>query len=389
MGVSDYAKDAADSALGKLNETLRSSKTARKVSQAEDWLTEQRMTRKIGKDTFRGTRVVVHRGYAFDDKVKVLIRVAESARIPENSYLPYWDVVKANIRRHWSLALPGVSVRVELNGVTTEGATDRNGFVALTLHVPNLNPGWHTVTATTIPHRDDIIEEVSDQGRVFKPHHNSPFAVISDLDDTVIRSGLTEGLSSVRRTLVGDQHTRTSIPGVSSWYRGLTRAGSVNGVEPAFFYVSTGSWSFYEMLVQFLQLRGFPRGALFLTSWGPTDRYLYRSGALHKKNTIGRLLRAYPDTPFIFVGDTGQGDFEAYTDAARRFDGQVKLIVLIPAGDEQRLSEMQANAELSREAGIPVHVVKDAEEAAQLTQELGFSDALTLDEVRTELGAVF
>ena len=154
---------------------------------------------------------------------------------------------------------------------------------------------------------------------MFKPHPKAPFAVISDLDDTVIRSGLTEGMTAVRRTLLGDQHTRRAIPGVSSWYRGISRKGQVDGVEPGFFYVSTGSWSFYEMLVQFLQLRGFPRGPLFLTDWGPTDRYLHRSGSMHKKHTIGRLLHAYPHTPFVLVGDTGQGDFDAYTDAARHF----------------------------------------------------------------------
>jgi phosphatidate phosphatase APP1 len=176
---------------------------------------------------------------------------------------------------------------------------------------------------------------------------------------------------------------------VSSWYRGLQRLGTVNGVEPPFFYVSTGSWSFYEMLTQFLQLRGFPRGPLFLTDWGPTDRYLHRSGAMHKRHTIGRIMLAYPDTPFVFVGDTGQGDADAYIDAARRFGRQVKLVVLLPAGDEERLAHVQGLAEAARAEGLPVHVVAGAQEAAELSLQLGLVDALALEEVRTELGAVF
>jgi phosphatidate phosphatase APP1 len=389
MGVSDYAKGAADSAARKISDKLRSSETAAKAVSAEDWLTEQRMTRKLGKDTFRGTNVVVHRGYAFADKAKVVVKTAESPRMPETGSMPYVDVAKANVRRHWSLALAGVNVRGELQGNVVEGTTDRHGFAALTFTVPDLAPGWHEVTVTTVPHRDDIISEVTATGRVFKPHPQAPVAVISDLDDTVIRSGLTEGLSAARRTLLGDQHTRRAIPGVSSWYRGMSRLGTIDGVEPAYFYVSTGTWSFYEMLVQFLQLRGFPRGPLFLTDWGPTDRYLHRSGAMHKKHTIGRLLQAYPDTGFVLVGDVGQGDFEAYTDAARRFGSQVRLIVLLPVGDAGRQAEIAAQAEAARAEGIAVHVVNTVEEAAEIAQEAGLCDDLTIEEVRTELGAVF
>lgn len=391
MGVSDYMKGAADSALTKINATVRSSTTARKVAEAEDWLNEQRMSRKLGKEAFRGTRVFVHRGYVSGAKARVLIRVAESPRVHEEpSSVPYKDIAKANILRHWALALPGVRVRVELAGAEVVVVTDRHGFAAAVLEVPaDLPPGWHTVTATTIPHRDDVITEASQTGMVVKPHPSSPIAVISDIDDTVLRSGLTEGVSSVSRTLLGDQNSRRAIPGVSSWYRGLQRLGTVNGVEPPFFYVSTGSWSFYEMLTQFLQLRGFPRGPLFLTDWGPTDRYLHRSGAMHKRHTIGRIMLAYPDTTFVFVGDTGQGDADAYIDAARRFGRQVKLVVLLPAGDEERLAEVSAMAAAAREEGLPVHVVAGALEAAELSLDLGMVDPLTLDEVRTELGAVF
>lgn len=389
MGVSDYAKGAADSAARKISDKLRSSETAQKVAGAEDWLTEQRMTRKLGKDTFRGTTITVHRGYAYGDTVKVVVKTSESARLPESGSLPAVEVAKANVRRHWSLALAGVIVRAELQGAVAEGVTDRHGFVAITLTVPDLAPGWHEVEVTTVPHRDDIIDEMTATGRVFKPHPHAPFAVISDIDDTVIKSGLTEGLAAVRRTLLGDQHTRRAIPGVSSWYRGMARQGSVDGIEPGFFYVSTGSWSFYEMLVQFLQLRGFPRGPLFLTDWGPTDRYLHRSGSLHKKHTIGRLLRAYPRTSFVLVGDVGQGDFEAYTDAARHFPNQVRLVVLLPVHDEERREEIAALAEQARSDGVPVHVVKNAEEAAAIATDLGLCDDLTLEEVRTELGAVF
>ncbi len=389
-GVTDSARDVADAAARKLHDKLSSSETASAVASAEDWLTQQRMGRKIGKDSFRGSTITVHRGYAYGDTVKLVAKTTESARLPDLEAPALIGAAKANIRRHWSLALAGVVVRAQLADAVAEGVTDRKGFVPLTLTVPDLAPGWHEVVVSAEGNDNDIVSPMSVSGRVFKPHPTAPFAVISDLDDTVIRSGLTEGMAAVRRTLLGDPHTRRAIPGVSSWYRGISRKGMVDGVEPAFFYVSTGSWSFYEMLVQFLQLRGFPRGPLFLTDWGPSDRYLHRSGSLHKKHTIGRLMRAYVDTPFILVGDTGQSDFDAYTEAARHFPGQVALIVLLPVGNEEADKAVANKAnEVRVSERIPVHVVKDVEEAATIAFEAGLCDNLTLEEVRTELGAIF
>ena len=389
MGVSDFAKKKADEALAKANARLRSSETAAKAAQMDDWLTQQRMSRKLGKETFRGTQLVVYRGYAHQDTARILVRVSESPVIPESSSLPYWAVIKANVHRHWTLPLAGVTVEVTVAGVTDTAVTDRHGFAAVTLSVPALTDGWHQVSARTVPTKDDIVEEVTATGRVLHASAEAAFAVISDIDDTVIQSGLAEGITSVRRTLVGDEHTRTSIPGMSSLYRGMVRAGTRGGSEPGFFYVSTGSWSFYEMLVQFLQIRGFPRGPLFLTDWGPTDRYLHRSGELHKKHTIERIMAAYPATPFVFVGDTGQGDYDAYLGAARVDPARVAMIILVPAGNEERIAELTERADLDRQAGIPVHVVADAAEAAQLLAAAGLCDDLGVEDVATELGAVF
>ena len=65
-------------------------------------------------------------------------------------------------------------------------------------------------------------------------------------------------MAAFRRTMFGDADSRKAVPGMSSLYRGLSRgvpddSGETPG-RPGVFYVSTGSWSFYEMLVQFLQL---------------------------------------------------------------------------------------------------------------------------------------
>jgi phosphatidate phosphatase APP1 len=234
---------------------------------------------------------------------------------------------------------------------------------------------------------------VTGVGRVLSPSPAAPFAVVSDVDDTVIQTGLAEGLTALRRTLFRDAHSRRAIPGMASLYRGLAKAaGSAppsGGISPVpFFYVSTGAWSFYEMLTQFLQLRGFPRGPLFLTDWGPTDRYLTRSGAEHKRTAIRRLLAAYPSVPFLFVGDTGQADPEIYEQLAHEQPDRVVAIVLVPAGhDEERAEDLAARAERLQADGVPFHVVGDAREATLVAVGLGLCAPEVVEDVEIELAA--
>src|SRR5262249_24336935 len=154
--------------------------------------------------------------------------------------------------------------------------------------------------------------------------------------------GLTEGLAMVARTLLRDVEQRSVIPGMSALYRGLAR-GVPGGTgkprpEPTFFYVSTGSWSFYSLLEQFVELRAFPPGPMFLTDWGPTERHLRRSGAEHKRAAVGRLFEAYPGMRFVLIGDSGQRDPLIYEEMAREFPGRVLLALIrqVGADDDDR-----------------------------------------------------
>ena len=55
----------------------------------------------------------------------------------------------------------------------------------------------------------------------------------------------------------------------------------------------------------------------------------------------------------------------------------------------ERTEELQIASVSYREEGIPFHVCDDALEAAHVLFDAGLVDDLTLEEVETELGAVF
>ncbi|MGV0993619.1 MAG: phosphatase domain-containing protein [Mycobacterium sp.] len=373
-----------------LTAKLRSPEVASVVAGIESGLTKRRRDSKLESGAFRGIHVVVYRGFVADDVAKVRVRVIETPELPGDSRIPYWDTAQSNLRRHSALDIVGVEVTLRIGKHTATELTDDHGFANFALPVPNLKVGWHDAHALTTP--IDGGESASGTGRVVKPSLRAPFLVISDIDDTILLTGLTEGVAMVTRTLLREANQRRAIPGMSSFYRGLVR-GVANRAgnrepEPTFFYVSTGSWSFYPLLEQFVQLRAFPQGPMFLTDWGPTERYLRRSGAEHKRTAIRRLLEAYPSMQFVLIGDSGQRDALTYEEMAREFPGRVDLILIRQVGDDDddRNIAVRERATALRAEGIPLHLVTDALQATELAQSLNLCDDETLREVRTESG---
>ena len=375
-----------------LTSRLRSAETAAVVAGIENSITKRRREQKMKSGAFRGLHVVVYRGFVAEGVAKVRVRVVEAPELPGDSRIPYWDVAQANLRRHAALAIVGVQVELRIGTHTATEVTDDHGFANFSLPVPKLRVGWHDAHAMTTPIEDG--EVATGTGRVIKPSLQAPFLVISDIDDTILVTGLTEGVAMVTRTVLREADKRRAIAGMSSLYRGLAR-GVQNRTgnrkpEPTFFYVSTGSWSFYPLLQQFMQLRAFPQGPMFLTDWGPTERYVRRSGAEHKRTAIRRLFEAYPKMPFVLIGDSGQRDALTYAEMAREFPGRVRLIIIRQVGDDDddRNSAVREQAETLRAEGIPFHLVPDAASAADLCQAEGLCDEETLVEVAGESGEV-
>ncbi len=374
-----------------LNARLRSQETAAFVAGVESNLTQRRREQRVKSGSFRGTQVVVYRGFVADDVAKVRVRVTETPELPGDSRIPYWEVAQANLQRHAALRIVGAQVELRIGDHSATEITDSHGFASFSLAVPNLRAGWHDAHAVTTPIENG--ESASGTGRVVKPSLKAPFLVISDIDDTILLTGLTEGAAMLARTVLREASERAAIPGMSALYRGLargmpTRAGN-RKPTPTFFYVSTGSWSFYPTLQEFVQLRGFPVGPMFLTDWGPTERYLRRSGAEHKRTAIRRLLEAYPRMPFVLIGDSGQRDALTYEEMAREFPGRVSLILIRQVGDDDndRNAELRAHAKELRAEGVPLYLVADAAAATQIARDQGLCDEETMVEVGIELPA--
>jgi len=178
-------------------------------------------------------------------------------------------------RRFLSSEVPRARVRVAAIGQTTEVRADGEGYFEARLPFggdPSGGTAWRSVELDLLwpPPRATISGgEVHAQGEVIVPLGAS-YGVISDLDDTVIQTGVTSLPTMVRTVLLNDASTRLPLDGVDALYDAFSQ-GPQGGEAPRnpIFYVSNGPWNLYDLLEEFLELNGLPAGPLFLRDWGP------------------------------------------------------------------------------------------------------------------------
>lgn len=365
---------------GRLSRVVRSERTAGVVASAEDALSKLRRERKVGKGTLRATYVIGYRGYVADARAHARVRVTEEPVIPKPAeVLTDPEVIRSNLRRFAALSFPGVKVKLTLAGAEDRMETDRHGYAAGSLGVGELVPGWYDYRVVTEP-VDPEEEPATAHGRVLVPDPDAKVWVVSDIDDTVLQTGLAEGLTAVKNTLLGQAHTRKAVPGMATLYRAL-EAGQPGDGRSAFFYLSTGPWSLYSLLTEFMKVRGFPDGPLFLTDWGPQERYITRSGTEHKRKSLRRLAVHYPGRRFVLIGDSGQRDPYTYAEFARDHPDSVAAIVIVDVGLAEQAEQVSALSELAVADGLPFFFVADAREAAVKLAELGLITVESIEAV--------
>lgn len=208
-------------------------------------------------------------------------------------------------------------------------------------------------------------------------------ALISDVDDTVIETGLTRGLEFLRLTLLTEVSDRVPLPGAAELYRAL--AAPAGGPPSPVFYLSTSPWNLHDLLARFVALRGFPAGPLLLTDWGPGPAGLLRIAAEeHKLTLIRQVLADHPRLGVVLVGDTGQVDPEIYAAVATEAPDRVRAVYVrrSPGISAARAAEVDSLAAAVSATGVPMLAVDDSVQIAEHAAAIGLLDPAAVRSVR-------
>jgi phosphatidate phosphatase APP1 len=288
-------------------------------------------------------------------------------------------VLRASLARFLTVEVPGAPVTLHLPGGDVEVITNYDGYIDHEVDLPDVEPGWLEVGLSG-PDGSSAI------ARVLVVDPQVRIGLVSDVDDTILDTGLTRGLEFLRATLLTDVHERTPLPGAAALYRALT--DPPGGPRRPVFYVSTSPWNLHEMLLQFVSMRGFPLGPLLLTDWGPSHAGLFRIGAqAHKIGLVRRLLDEHPRLQLVLIGDSGQEDPEIYAAIAReRPDRLAAIYIRHTTG-----VDLGRNAQVDRLAaeisafGVPMLAADDSAQIAAHAAGIGLLDPAAVSAVRAEL----
>ncbi len=313
-----------------------------------------------------------------DDGVLAPVRPAAPAAPARTSRRA---VLRSSLSRFLTVEVAHATVTVRTPGGVVTVRSDRDGYLDAVIDDPQLSPGWHDVELT-------LDRGTTVRAPVLVVSPDVRLGLVSDVDDTILETGLTRGLEFLRITLLTAVSDRAPLPGAAALYRALVCRSGEAGLPV--FYLSTSPWNLHEVLLEFIALRGFPLGPLLLTDWGPGRGNLFRIGAReHKLGLIGRILAEHPGMALLLVGDTGQLDPEIYAAAAREHPGRIRAIYVRRTGthDVRRLAEVDALAAEVTATGVPMLAVDDSVQIAEHAASLGLLDAAQVDEVRAETSA--
>jgi phosphatidate phosphatase APP1 len=169
---------------------------------------------------------------------------------------------------------------------------------------------------------------VKGSGEIIAQTSTARFAVISDLDDTVIQSRVSNFLQAARTVMLGNARTRLPFPGVAAFYEALRNGASGDEKNPIF-YVSSSPWNIYDVISEFMDIQKIPKGPLVLRDWDIGWSSLSSSRHFEHKTTVIRdLMQLYPQLEFILIGDTSQHDPEIYRQIVSEFPKRVRAIYI-------------------------------------------------------------
>lgn len=285
-------------------------------------------------------------GYATPEQLVIRGRVLTSLRRSQPD--PRQGIL-TNARQMLGLFLTREVADVPVVGGGARVQSDAEGYFRLEVARPPLPPGWHQV-----PIEIPGLPDTQVLAPVLVSHPAARFAVISDIDDTVLKTGAYSLWRNLWTSLTGNALTRHVFPDA---VRLLTHLHA-DGSNPVF-YVSSGPWNLHAFLHDLLAHHRLARGPIILQDFGlARDKLITAPPGAHKSAAIDELMTAQPDLPFVLVGDTGQQDPLIYADAAERWPGRVWAVFLRQAQRRPRGGWSAAVERLSA-AGVAVHVASD------------------------------
>lgn len=299
-------------------------------------------------------------------------------------------------RLYASREVAGCEIVLDFGPHRASAISDAEGFAVFDLafeHDIPLPPHsrWESATLSAV---DCRCPEGPAKALILAPGSDIHHGVISDLDDTVLETGVWNLARNWRRVLASSPADRIAVPGVEDLFThiggGAGGKAEDSGRPPSpsrpFFYISSSPWNLYGFLTEFLSLNNLPLGPMLLKDWGFNRKTLgSKSHGDHKTGAIAALLEFYPHLRFILIGDDSQGDVAAYADAVVSHPGRVAGVLIRHVNDTSFSAEEDAAITAIRQARVPIWTGSAFDAGAKMIAAMNLSTSKEVEQVAKTL----
>lgn len=343
----------------------------------------------------RPVRVQPFFGYRNGERIFLNARAIRSAE-PVFEKRSFWRDFATMVGQYLSKEVPGLTVELEYtlsDGriVQSRVVTGAEGYARFNLPVEPEAPRpqrtrWESGLVRWSDEDGQVLEAPA---YVLTPGIETQTGVISDIDDTILETGITGSFRMIarnwKRVMATMPSERVLVPGANAFYAAIGGypAGSgepgdaIDALEPQarvrpVFYVSSSPWNLFSYLVTFKRERNLPLGPIMLRDWGFNRRTLGKQGhGSHKLQSIEHILAAFPHLRFALIGDDTQKDLSAFGAIARAQPGRIAAVFIRAVTGEPLDDEGLHAKETIEKAGVPFWMGSDYTAAKAFLRNAG------------------
>ncbi len=151
----------------------------------------------------------------------------------------------------------------------------------------------------------------------------SPFDVISDIDDTILVSYTADFFKRIGTVIFTSPGKRKVIDFTQNLFQEFKK------YDARVFYVSKSESNLFAMLTSFIEHNKLPKGKLILTPYLSFDQLFHsKKGINYKLDHIKFILNHTKTKKYVLIGDDSQKDMEIYSQIATEFPERILKIYI-------------------------------------------------------------
>ncbi|REG88884.1 App1 family protein [Winogradskyella sediminis] len=290
-----------------------------------------------------------------------------------------WQLILNSWKRFGTDEIKNIDLNLKLsNNVVLKATTDHKGYFRIEAQLDDLKSltneeGWLFFELSY--DNQNITHPIQNQnrfpGELLIPSSKAQFGVASDIDDTILHTGVVSLLKwrLIYNSLFKSAISRIPLEGSVEFFHKLHRGVSGDNANPIF-YVSHSPWNLYRYLKLFLKQNNFPKGPILLRSVSEALKKKQKGEKPQKQKEILNLLKTYPHLPFILIGDNGEHDPDIYMEIANEFPDRILAIYLRSVKHKKKM--LRVRGIIDQYKTTPMLLVENSQQAIEHARENGF-----------------